>query len=194
MEPLVIYREAVVFPFPFSPKFSPFVFPFNVHKWDLSIQSTSGITQVNSVSGWIFAPGLRQWAQHEGKGLKYCLLFCSVLIYSLSFSFLYTLHQHAPPECTNLHLPWPLGSYVWKSPTGEASERAAEKGREDMRRGSHAHVHLQCLMNDGDNDWWYLGGLGENTWVVLSNTHTHTETHSCTSTHGPVALTWLLLR
>ena len=70
-----------------------------------------------------------------------------------------------------------------KAPRGRrVKEQQKKVGRREEggghRRGDHAHVHLQCLMNDEDNDWWYLGGLGENTWVVLPNTHTETHTHT----------------
>lgn len=97
-------------------------------KLDLSIQSTAGITQVNSVSGFYFCFRVRAGDTALRESLIYSLQF-SYLIYSLSFFFLYSLHQRTSPECANLHLFWPPGSYVWKGPTGGASERAAEKGR-----------------------------------------------------------------
>lgn len=81
-------------------------------------KNLAGITQVNPV-------GLR-----TQKKLKYHLQFFLFLIYNFPFLFLYSLHQHAPPERTNLHLLRPPGSSVRKGLAGESSERAAEKGRQ----------------------------------------------------------------
>lgn len=94
----------------------------NAHRNRL-IQSTAGITQVNSVSGWISA-GLGQWARHKG-GIE---IWSAVLIYSLPVLSLYSWHQHAPPGCTNLHLPWPSWEHRLKGPNRrKASERVAER-------------------------------------------------------------------
>lgn len=116
------------------------------------IQRTTGITQVNSVSGWISA-GLRQWAQHKG-GIE---ILSAVLMYSLSFLFsthyISMLLQNVQ-ICISPGLP---GVTFGKAPRGKASERAAEKKVRRHEGGGHqqgyrAHVHLQRLMNDEDND------------------------------------------
>lgn len=82
----------------------------------------------------------------------------------------------SPPASQELRLERPHGA---RRVTEQQKKVHRHEGG-GHQQGYHAYVHLQCLMNDEDNDWWYLGGLGENTWVVLSNAHT--ATHSRTST------------
>lgn len=80
--------------------------------------------------------------------------------------------------------------FLWGVTLGKAPTRVGEWKRSWKKKmvvwregggrwqGNHSYVHLQCLMNDEDNDWWYLGGLGENSWVVLSK---HAQPHSRTA-------------
>lgn len=86
------------------------------------VQRTTGITQVNSVSGWISA-GLRQWAQHKGR----IEISSAVHMYSLSFFFsthyISMLLQNVQ-ICISPGLP---GVTFGKAPRGKASDRAAEK-------------------------------------------------------------------
>lgn len=122
----------------------------NVHKNRL-IQSAAGITQVNSVSGWISA-GLGQWARHKG-GIE---ISSALLIYSLPLLALLTtsacssrMHKFASPLAL-------VGAPFEKAQQEEGvKERQKEVCRHEgggQRQGSRAHVHLRRLMNDGDND------------------------------------------
>lgn len=154
---------------------------FNVHSIRLDYPSAAVITQVDSVSQRIFASGLRLWTWREGKTETLCsfLLSFSLLI-PFSIVFLYSLHVCDPPKYKFASSLTSCES-CWERPPWGKQVKQQQKMLGRRERGQQgdtsAHVHLQGLMNDEDNDWWYLGGLGENTWVVPSNTHTDSELH-----------------
>lgn len=111
-------------------------------------------------------------AEHKG-GIEitshgsYLFPFLPLLATSACFS---RMDKFAfPPASRELRLERPHRGW------GKQQQRnVGRHGGGGSQQGSCSRTHLQCLMNDGNNDWWYLGGLGENTWVVLSNTSTLT--------------------
>lgn len=121
------------------------------------------------------------------------------LIYNFTF-FLFFFISEVPASaffsqnvqiCTSCGLRGAVfGGTLWRKWVKEQQRRGSRDEGGEHQWSTHAHVHLQCLMNDEDNDWWYLGGLGENTWLVPSNTHTHTPRERSALVHVYSAL-WL---
>lgn len=89
----------------------------------------------------------------EGFKITSAVSPCSFIIISSPFFSLFSLTSACLfRERTEFASRQPPGSL--EKPMGEASKGAAEKKKAGRREGggSRAHLHLQCLMNDEDND------------------------------------------
>lgn len=148
----------------------------NVHK-NRPIQSAAGITQVNSVSGWISA-GLGQRARHKG-GIE---ISSVVLIYSLPvLSLLLTtsacssrMHKFASPLAL-------VGAPFEKAQQEEDEWKSGRKKSADMREaGNDKAAALTCTCGV----WWMTGIMTDDIWEASGRTpewvfSTHKHTQPC---------------